>query len=260
MSLSFRWLGAAGLELKAGNQVVAVDPFFTRPSLVQMLQPLRPDPTLAIEKLPACSAVLVTHSHYDHLLDVPVVLRHTGAQAFGSANTCQLLQLLGVPESQVTQVKVGSEIKCGAFRIEVIAGQHSSIPFSRVFNGPLRPGLQPPLHVQDYRMDICLGYRITVMGMSLLVCAAIPQPAHILVAVAQESQAYYRRMFRGVQPHTFIPIHWDNFTRPYSKPLRRFTRPGRLPLWQITRLARRMLPGANVIIPEIFSEYTLGDS
>jgi len=106
-------------------------------------------------------------------------------------------------------------------------------------------------------MDTCLGYSISVMGSSLLVCAAEPQPADILYAVAQESRKYYLRLFKGVQPHIFIPIHWDNFTRPLSRSLRRFSRPGRLHLWQITRLARQVLPHLEVIIPEIFKEYVL---
>lgn len=258
MSLTFRWLGVAGVELKAGGQVLALDPFFTRPSLVEMLHPVSPDLSLLTEKLPECNVVLVTHSHYDHLLDVPEVLRHTRAAAYGSANTCHLLKLLGVPEAQVNEVRVGDKLSLGAFKVEVIKGQHSPIPFGRIFNGRLRAGLHSPLRVQDYRMDTCLGYCITVMGMRMLVCAAEPQPAEILFAVAQESRKYYLRLFEGVQPHTFVPIHWDNFTRPLHKPLRRFARPGRIPLWQLTRLARQTLSGVNVIIPEIFREYTLG--
>ena len=257
MSLTFRWLGVAGIELRAGDQVLALDPFFTRPSLWGMLKPVIPDPALAAEKLPRCDHVLVTHAHWDHLMDVPNVLRHTGAVAYGSANTCQLLRLLGVPKSQVNEVRAGSRLSLGAFKVEVIEGQHSSIPFDRLFNGTLRPGLRPPLRLQDYRMDVCLGYRIVVAGMRVLVCAAQPLNADLLFTVAQERKEYYLRLLKGVLPHTFVPIHWDYFMRPLSKPLRRFTRPGRMNLWQLTALVRATLPGVNVIIPEIFREYTL---
>jgi L-ascorbate metabolism protein UlaG (beta-lactamase superfamily) len=261
MNLTFRWLGVAGVELKAGNQVLAIDPFFTRPSLVDMLlRPVSPVLSLSAEKLPECQFVLVTHSHYDHLLDVPEVLRHTGAVAYGSPNTCQLLQLLGIPTSQVHEIHKGDQLSLGAYEVEVLAGQHSWIPFGGIFNGRLQQGLHPPLRAQDYRMDYCLGYRITVMGSRLLVCAAEPQPAEVLFAVAQESSGYYLQLFRGVSPHTFVPIHWDNFTRPLSKPVRRFARPNRMPLWQLARLARQALPGVNVIIPEMFREYSLGES
>jgi L-ascorbate metabolism protein UlaG (beta-lactamase superfamily) len=258
MSLTFRWLGVAGLELKAAGQILAIDPFFTRPSLISMLQPVKPDFSLVAERLPECNFVLVTHAHYDHLMDVPAVLQHMGAVAYGSANTCRLLRLLGVPVTQVREVHVAERLSLGAFKVEVIPGQHSLLPFGSIFNGKLKAGLHPPLHVSDYRMDVCLGYAINVMAESLLVCACEPQPAGVLFAVAQESYEYYLKLFKGVNPHTFIPIHWDNFTRPLTRPLRRFARPGRLPLWQLTRLARQTIPQAKVLIPEIFQEYTLG--
>jgi L-ascorbate metabolism protein UlaG (beta-lactamase superfamily) len=257
VSLAFRWLGVAGIELRADSQMLALDPFFTRPSLLQLLHPLQSDASLAAEKLPACDVILVTHSHYDHLLDVPAVLRQTAAIACGSPNTCQLLNLLGVPADQLKQVQVGDQLSFGAFQVQVIQGRHRAIPFDRFFNGQLPSGLQPPLRAWDYRMDVCLGFLITVMGTRLLVCAAQPQPADVLFAVAQETSSYYLNLFKGVQPSLFIPIHWDNFTRPLSRPLRRFARPGKLSLMQINRLARQVLPHLNVIVPEIFREYTL---
>ena len=152
-------------------------------------------------------------------MDVPTVLQHTGAVAYGSSNTCQLLRLLGVPEMQVKEIQVGDTLSLGAYEVDVIAGQHSWIPFSRVLMARLRPGLQPPLRLQDYRMDVCLGYCIQVRGMQVLVCAAKPQPAEILFIVAQESRHYYQSLFQDVHPHTLVPIHWDNFLRPLSKPI-----------------------------------------
>ncbi len=258
MTLCIRWLGVAGVEIKAGDQVLAIDPFFTRPGLVQMLWPVQSNQPLSAEKLPVCNVLLVTHPHYDHLMDVPAILRNTAAIAYGSANTCQLLSICGVPQSRMKQLRVGDELLLGAFRVEVIQGQHSTLPIGWLVNGDVRPGLRPPLHVWDYRMDVCLGYRITVMGCRLLICAADPRPADVLFAVAQESSSYYRKLISGVRPNTFIPIHWDNFTRTINKPIRRVSRPGRLPLWQISRLTHQLMPTLDVVVPEIFREYTLG--
>lgn len=257
MSLTFRWLGVAGLELKADEQILAIDPFFSRPSLAGFIKPVIPDSALIKEKLPRCDLVLVTHSHWDHLMDVPEVLRLTGASAFGSPNTCRLLRLSDVPDSLVHEIHVGDRFTAGAFTVEVIRGQHSWIPFSGMFNGNLKNGLKPPLRLQDYRMDICLGYCISVMDVRLLVCAAESHPAEVLFAVAQEARPYYLRLFSEAQPKVFIPIHWDNFMRPLSKPLLRFTRPGRLALEQLSKLAESVLPNVRVIIPEIFKEYLI---
>ncbi len=257
MSLIFRWLGVAGLELRVDDQVLAIDPFFTRPTLLQMLRPVQPSVSLVKEKLPACNHVLVTHPHYDHLLDVPQVLCTTGAIAYGSASACQLLHLLGVPGAQARTIQVGDQLTCGAFQVEVVRGRHSPIPFGRVFNGGLKANLHPPLYVWDYRMDSCFGFLITVMGTRLLVCAAEPHPANILFSVAQEPKEYYLKMLQGVTPQVFIPIHWDNFTRPLSMSIKRFTRPSRLSLEQLAQLCHKELSDVKVIIPEIFSEYTI---
>lgn len=258
MSLTFRWLGVAGLELRSDGQRLVIDPFFTRPSLSGLFKPVRSNSRLVADILPACEYVLVTHSHWDHLMDVPEVLRQTQAAAYGSANTCQLLRLQGVPEAQVTELKVRDKLSLGAFKVEVIEGQHSPIPFSRLFNGALRQNLRPPLRLQDYRMDYCLGYCIQASGERVLVCARQPMPADLLFTVAQEPKEYYLRLIKEVQPHTIVPIHWDGFLRPLSKPLHRFTRPGRMNLEQFTRLAYQLRPQARVLIPEIFREYTLG--
>jgi L-ascorbate metabolism protein UlaG (beta-lactamase superfamily) len=257
VSLTFRWLGTAGVVLNFEDQGLAIDPFFTRPSILQMLQPLVPKPNLIEGRLPECHFVLVTHSHYDHLLDVPEVLRNTGATAYGSPNTSQLLSISGIPSSQVHEVALGDKLSCGRFEVEVIRGRHSTIPFGGIFNGPLRHGLQPPLHAWDYRMDICLGFCITVEEIRLLVCAAEPQPAEVLFAVAQEPKDYYLKLFQGVDPHTFVPIHWDNFTRPLDKPMRRLARPGRMSLQKLASLAQQSVPRVTVIIPELFKEYRL---
>jgi L-ascorbate metabolism protein UlaG (beta-lactamase superfamily) len=257
MKLSFRWLGVAGIELKADEQVLAIDPFLTRPSLTGLIKPVHPNMELVTKKIPHCNGVLVTHSHWDHLMDVPAVLQHTGAVAYGSANTCQLLRLLGVPGSQVEEIHVGDILSLGTYEVEVIQGQHSWIPFNRWFNGKIKTGLQPPLRLQDYRMDISLGFCIGVEGMRLLVCAAQPQPAEVLFMVAQESRTYYRNLISKIKPHVVVPVHWDNFIRPLSKPLHQFTRPGRMQLGQLANLVRDLIPDATVIIPEIFREYTL---
>lgn len=107
-------------------------------------------------------------------------------------------------------------------------------------------------------MDVCLGYKIQVSGMRVLLCAAKSQPAEVLFIVAQESKDYYQSLLLGVHPHTIVPIHWDNFLQSLNKPIGRFTRPGRMNIPQILKLAQQTLPQVKMIIPEMFREYTLG--
>src|SRR5512137_2297982 len=105
--MELRWLGVAGIELRLNGQTLAIDPYFTRAPLRRMLERMHPDRRLVAGQLPRCDYVLVTHPHYDHLADVPEVVRNTGATALGSANACRLLAALGVPAQQVRQIGAG---------------------------------------------------------------------------------------------------------------------------------------------------------
>jgi hypothetical protein len=146
---------------------------------------------------------------------------------------------------------MGMKLTLGQFEVEVLQGQHSPIPLGRLFNGEVQASLLPPRYAWDYKMDVCLGYRITVQETRFLVCAAEPIPAEVLFVVAQEPKDYYVKMLRGVQPKYLVPIHWDNFTRPPGKPLRRFTRPDRMSLNKLARLAEEVAPWCIVTIPQL---------
>ncbi len=285
MSLTFCWLGVAGIELKAGNQVLAIDPFFTRPSLLQMLRPIRPDAALAAEKLPVCDVVLVTHPHYDHLLDVHTILRRTGARAYGTPNTCVLLSALGIPAGQRTCVQVGDQFNLGPFQVTVHPARHTPIPFPRRFNGPLPahfsaanpqaqrfarlqlPVLPPQLPVlpprlTDYRMDACYSFLIQAEGRSLLVGNA-PVPADGLFISPYHPLSYIEGVLQVVQPRRVVLIHWEDFTLPLDRPLkpmlltpaqglrRRFPPIQRVNLPALAQQIQRLQPGIEVEIPQL---------
>lgn len=98
--VSVQFLGVGGVLLShAGGDVVLTAPLYTNPSLVEYLldHEMRPDTDLIDALLPEeareAQAILVGHSHYDHLLDVPYVALHKATQAdvYGSTTTKNLL-------------------------------------------------------------------------------------------------------------------------------------------------------------------------
>ena len=125
----FRWLGIAGIELRVGDQILAIDPTFTRiPFWRLWFGRIHSNLKLVEENLPHCNAVLVTHAHYDHLMDVPDVVRTTGATAMGSPNTCRLLEVLGTPPDRVRVIGVDDRLDLGDFQVEVLQAQHMKTP------------------------------------------------------------------------------------------------------------------------------------
>jgi L-ascorbate metabolism protein UlaG (beta-lactamase superfamily) len=266
--LCFRWLGVAGLELVLGDQVLMIDPFFTRPPLWRAwFGRVEPDRDLVAAHIERCDYLLVSHAHYDHLLDVPEVVRATSALALGSANTCRLLAVCGVPGPKIRRIAAGDVVGLGPFRIEVLPALH--MPATGFSPGPLPPALKPPLRLRDYRMDDYFSFAIQAGGHRLLSFAGVrPEPtrrAEVLFVGPEKPQTYYEALLPAVAPQLVIPVHWDDFFRPLSKPLRPSLKPPRWTWPPIQRmdLARfkerveSIIPGTRVLVPEIFREYDL---
>lgn len=263
----FRWLGVAGIELRVGKQVLVIDPFFTRPPFWRLwFGRVSPNHDLVREKVPRCDHVLVTHAHFDHLMDVPDVVLTTGALALGSPNTCRLLVACGVPGDRVRQIGVGDTLNLGVFRVEVLPAEHIRVP--GFASGALSPNL-PPLRLRDYRMDECSSFLVEVEGLRLLDWRSVKVepavPADVLFVGSEMARAQHELLLPAVQPRLVIPVHWDDLFRPLAKPIRPYFEPPRLafpPLRRVNldsfeQMVKRIAPQAGVLVPEIFRAYDL---
>jgi L-ascorbate metabolism protein UlaG (beta-lactamase superfamily) len=240
----------------AHGETLAIDPFFTRPSYSRFLfgRPL-PDPTLAARLLPHCDYVFVSHAHWDHVMDVPVVARITGAVAHGSPNTCRLLEMHDVPARQIRLVGPGDRLTLGPFEVEVLQGDHGWVPVLPSA-GNLAADLRPPLRLREYRMDSCFSFLVEVDGYRFLMQPGPPLRADLLFVVpAMLGTAYYAGLLHSVRPAVVVPIHWDNLFHPLSRPLHETPPLTGIPLTQLRRLVARMAPWARFLVPEFARSY-----
>ncbi len=259
-SLSLRWLGVQGIELGCAGHVLAIDPFFTRPTIWKFFQRVPPDLHLMEQLLPRCDTILVTHSHYDHVLDVPALAQQCGASVYGSANTCRLLELWGVPGRQFHPVQPGSHLSLGPFDVEVLPGLHVRFPGDGFLYGELKKGLHVPLRPVNYTVDHIFGYFIQAQGVRILFCPGPALPADVVIAGVTYGQDYYRRLLTEASPRIFIPLHWDNFFLPLGKPSRQLAWPGRMRLKWLERLVGETSPGTRFIVPELFKPISIEDT
>ena len=268
MSISFRWLGVAGLEFSVNNHVMVIDPYFTRFPLRKLfLGRVEPDRKLIAEKIERCDFVLITHAHFDHLMDVPDVVRHTGAIVMGSANSCRLLSVCGVPDDRIREVKAGDKLTLAEFQVEVFPSQHVKLP--GYMPGRLPDVLKPPLRARDYRMDKDLSFFLSVGNLRLLTDPGErPESAvaaDVLFLFPHRDDEYCRTLLSRVQPKLVIWTHWDDFFRPLSKPLQPHIQVQQLTfpplqginLGKYSRMIERLSPQTKVLVPEIFRSYEL---
>ncbi len=272
-SVRLRWLGVAGIELTAHDRILAIDPFFTRPPFWRMaIGRVRPDRALIARHLPRCDWILVTHAHWDHLMDVPDLARRTAATVWGSPNACALLAACGLPQAQIRPIHGGERLVLGDWTVDVLPGEHMRAP--GFAPGPLPADLRPPLRLRDYRMDLCFSFALQIGRLRLLDWHSNTLDwavlADVLFLGPDQPLPYYRQLLRAVRPRLVIPVHWDDLFCPLSRPIHPVLAPPRwawppvrrmdLPRFrqEVEQMARDQgMPETEVWIPERFRPYDL---
>jgi len=269
--LRFRWLGTAGIEIEFRGERLLIDPYLSRlPMRYCLFGRPTPRSDLVARHLLPSRAVLVSHAHYDHLLDVPAVCREWGAAAYGSSNVCSILRAHKIPDRQLWSVRAGDSFSDGPFDIDVLPGRHGRMMGLLPFAGPPARKLKPPLRLSDYRMDVMLSFSIRTEGGSALVWngpaeGAIP-PADALFYCPLWGVGECARIARAAGAAVVVPVHWDDFFRGLDRPIRPLIAP---PGWRSPWI-RRMDPvsfaasigkidgAVKVIVPRIFEYEQIG--
>lgn len=245
-----RWLGTAGWEISDGTTVILIDPYVSRifgpqpPGRTPYVRaagdtrPLYgwddiapPDMAAIDAHVPRAGFILVTHTHYDHVLDVPAIALKSHASVIGTESTENVLRAYKVPEEQLITVRGGEDYEFGAFSLKVIPSLHSPLDHKRYFSSEKAPeGMKAPLTLRQMHPEGgTLAYLIRFHGHQILAFGGMNyiereiqglKPDVVLVGAAgshQEIYDYCGRMMRALQfPALALPTHWDNFTAPYT--------------------------------------------
>lgn len=238
-SVAIRWLGTNSLSITSGDTTILIDPYLSRPGRMALLFGwYRPDADKLARyvaddgpspEFRQAKAILVGHSHFDHLGDVPWFAEKTGATVVGTLTTANISRAYGVPESQTRIVGDGDRFSVGPFDVRVVASRHGKVMFGRVpFDGIIDEPPQAPLHAISFKMGGALGYHIThrpsAKRFYFLSSADVDPEAlqrlHVeggtadvaFVTLPGRDEHYLPRVIENLKPTTIIPVHYDDFS------------------------------------------------
>ncbi|WDI33179.1 MBL fold metallo-hydrolase [Hyphococcus flavus] len=272
--LQFTYFGAAGWEISDGQVVVLVDPYISRLKYTDRGDTADTrrafarndiavsDEALIDQTITKADFILVHHSHFDHLGDVPYIASKTGAKVIGTETTIQILKAYGIPDEQLYPVGGGEDYQFENFSIRVVPSIHSALNEKHYFDSRR--------YDRDTKLDAPLRLNQFIEGGSLMFLARFDShtvltmgsmnfieremeglnPDVLLAGINGSRLGLYNYDERLVEstgrPKTIIPTHWDSFTLPYSFSQEENVREKLLPFRD---KVKTISPESRVIIP-----------
>lgn len=273
-SLKLKYLGTAGWEITDGNVTVLVDPYISRLKYgggghpednrpdYERGQTAISDTELIDSIVDKADFILVHHSHYDHLGDVPYLAKKTGAKVIGTETTITILRAYGIPEEQLYAVGGGEDYQFDNFSFRVIPSIHSALNEkhyhdTRRYNRD--SDLKAPLRIDQFIEGGSLQFLLRLGGKELLTAGSMNflerelEGIHpdILFAGINGSRLglynYDERLLKVTgYPSIVIPTHWDNFRLPYGYSQQANIDRNLVPFLEAAAL---ISPHSNVIVP-----------
>jgi len=236
------FFGTTTLLFDDGKDQIFFDAHFTRPSLLKYICGSEPTDTsvvdnmLKIHKVDRLKAIFVSHSHHDHVMDAPYVANKCGCTIYGSSSALNVARGGDVPEDKLVQFDANETYEVGGFRIKVIPSIHSkptilNNDLGQTIDAPLRQ----PARLRDYKEGGSYDFYVEAEGKKYMIRPSFNYiegqmdgyKADVLflgVAGLQKADAETERIFfsetvEKLEPKTVIPVHWDNFFSPLTKPV-----------------------------------------
>ncbi len=264
-TVRIRYLGASGLSIRRGADHVLTSPFFSNPGKFSvLLGRIATDE----ERFPAdldelaedAAAILVGHSHYDHLMDVPAVARRLPRTAvvYGNDTAGHILaavqdfplKFVGLDRRAGDSTRLGEWISMGRGTVRfmpLLAGHAPHIAGMRFWDDGYSTDLKKlPRRASGWLMGQPLSFVIdfldpdkTVRFRLFYQDAAAPAPqgfppplgdgkgfdlAVLCVASFAQIDDHPEAILRALDPRAVLLTHWEDFSRPQSEPIRNVPR------------------------------------
>lgn len=250
-TLRLTHFGAAGWSITDGETVFLLDPYLSRirfrgrrfgPTdatdipddprhIVHMTDVAKTDTETVDAHVPHADYVMLSHSHFNHCMDVAYIAKKTGAVVIGTESTVNVAMNDGVPLEQTIAVTGGEDFAFDNFSLRIVPSLHSALSCKLYRDFGTIPSTTMPLSLDEFVEGGTLAYLLRFAGREILLFGSMNyiereveglRPDITLVASAPprlDIHDYTGRLMRCLGcPPLVIATHWDDQGLPFGAP------------------------------------------
>ncbi len=226
--MEITWWGAAGFRVKTGKVVFLIDPYLSRNKIARPKQYLKPEEIIEGE------LIFISHGHFDHLLDVPLIAKNAQSTVYCSVQSSQTLREKGLDKKQIHEVPLdGYVIDFYGNQAQAFFSQHVVFDRKLILKTLMRMNIRLfqllPLF-KEYPVGQVLSWRFKVEGKIVHYFGSGGSPPEEMEKLASQPTDILLIPLQGhgdicnialeyvhvMQPKIVIPHHQDDFFPPVS--------------------------------------------
>ena len=249
--MDIKWLGTATVIVRDGDDSLLFDPFISMNEQIRGFFP---------EDAEGIGDILITHGHFDHLVDVPMLINKYNQKVHCSAVAAETLKKSGVSTENIHTVGHGDSFNIGSFKVNVMKGRHIKFDLKLIRKTLINP------RIIKYRKNLrkiakanrkfpegevlvfdieCKGKRVMALGsLNLAKSVKYPQNADLLMIPFQgrsDINKYVVRFIKRLKPKQVYMHHFDDTFPPVSSAVN---------IKPFLKRMKKRFPHIKVIVPE----------
>jgi L-ascorbate metabolism protein UlaG (beta-lactamase superfamily) len=264
-----RWFTVASLVLEDEDTKIFFDPMFTRAGIQHWLNlsELKSDEALVASvikehKLEKVNALFASHSHFDHVIDAPMVSKLTGGTFYVDASSERIARAYKDSKIKTERIENLKPIKIGKFTVTPILRTHAhirSLGFTYLA-GPVPENFNFGFY--DYHMGEVWFYYIEHPSGTILVDQGSEPFLNSIqsfstkidvviqgVANRESDEATINGYTGLLKPSIFIPTHFDNFVFGFNPKSEVSYLPG-VKVEELLMKMRKVHPDKKIVFPK----------